>query len=309
MAKNSDLKVLVLAEAANPEWTSVPLVGWSHTLALSRKVHVHLVTQVRNRAAIERFGWKHGREFTALNTEKVAAPIHKLANLIRGGSKLAWTVSTAFQSLIYPYFEYLCWKTFEKDLRAGKFDIVHRITPVSPTAPSYLAKRLKKIKIPFVVGPMNGGVEWPVQFREVKGKEKEWLTNFRDFYKVLPGYRSMRAASAALIAGSKATLAQLPAYTREKSLLIPENAIDPDRFSIQNQSTYALPLKAAFVGRLVPYKGADMAIEAMEPLLLAKKIEYDIYGAGPEENRLRQMVAAKGLTGSVRVHGQVPHTE
>ncbi len=301
------LSVLVIAEAANPEWTSVPLLGWSHAYALSKTCNTHLATQIRNKEAIERTGWKEGKEFSAIDSEGLAAPFHKIALWLRGGDNLGWTISTALNSLVYPYFEYLCWKRFKDELKSGRYDIVHRITPVSPTAPSYLAKKLRKIGIPLVVGPLNGGVPWPKQFLALQHKEKEWLNNVRGLYKFMPGYASLRKHSNAILVGSMATKEQVPKRYQEKTLYLPENAVDSTRFSLRNNSKYELPIKAVFVGRLVPYKGADIAIEAMRELLLNGKIEFDIYGTGPEESRLKEICTSIGVDKSVRVHGFIPN--
>lgn len=309
MKARKKYNVLIIAESANPEWTSVPLLGWSHAYALSKICHVHLLTQVRNQEAIERFGWLNGKEFTAVDSEKLAKPLTKLGGLLRGGGNLAWTIETAVGSITYPYFEYLCWKHTKVDLLAGKFDIVHRITPVSPTAPSYLARKLKKASIPFVVGPLNGGVAWPAQFRDLQHKEKEWLSHVRSAYKLLPGYHALRRDASCIIAGSMATKAQLPQQYDNKILYLPENAIDSTRFGLKNTSNYSLPIKAAFVGRLVPYKGADMAIEAMSTLASEGKMQFDIYGSGPEEQNLKALVESKGLSDAIRVHGFVPNAE
>lgn len=309
MTNYSKIRVLLIAEAANPEWTSVPLIGWSHAAAIYEVCDAHLATQIRNKEAIEAKGWIDGKEFTAIDSEKLIAPLYKFATRLRGGKNLGWTITTAISSIAYPYFEYLCWKKFETKLKHGEFDVVHRITPVSPTAPSYLAKKLNNIGIPLVVGPLNGGVQWPKDFRDLQHKEKEWLSHIRDVYKLLPGYRSLRKYASCLIAGSMATKAQLPSYVGERALYLPENAIDPNRFSLKNNSQYSFPLKAAFVGRLVPYKGADMAIEAMTELCREGKLEYDIYGSGPEEHRLRELVQSKALSHSIRIHGFVPNNE
>ena len=305
----SKLRVLVLAEAANPEWTSVPLVGWSHALALSKTHDAHLVTQVRNEKAITRFGWTAGNEFTAINTENILGPAMKLSKFLRGGANLAWTIGTAFQSLAYPYFEYKVWKLFKHRLASGEFDVVHRITPVSPTAPSYLAKRLKRLDIPFIVGPLNGGVAWPKQFPDLQKREREWLNYFKQTYKLLPGYRSLRRHATVIIAGSMATKEQLPHWAKDRTLYLPENAIDKARFSKTNSSSYNLPIKAAFVGRLVPYKGADIAIEALAPMARAGKITLDIYGKGPEENHLASLIEKLGLEKSVTLHGFINNTD
>ena len=64
-------------------------------------------------------------------------------------------------------------------------------------------------------------------------------------------------------------------------------------------------IKVAFVGRLVPYKGADMLIDATAPLVRAGKIVVDIIGDGPEMGALRQMVERMGLSGAVTLAGSL----
>jgi len=209
MATEKRPRVLVIAEAANPELVSVPLVGWSMVSALRSVADVHLVTQKRNAEAIARAGWLPDRDFTALDSEAVAARMSRLATKIRGASGVAWTVVTAMSVPSYLWFEHLLWKRFGKELGAGAWDIVHRVTPLSPTTPSLIAGRLRRLNIPFVVGPLNGGVPWPREFSQARRQEKEWLSYVRDVYRLLPGYRSMRENAAAIIVGSGATWKQL----------------------------------------------------------------------------------------------------
>ena len=168
--------MLLIAEAANPEWVSVPLVGWSHARAIAEVSDAHLVTQVRNRDAIVRAGLTEGREFTAIDSEAVAKRAHQLATLLRGGSGVSWTTVTAVNAVAYPYFEHLVWQQFGARIARHEFDIVHRITPLSPTTSSSLARKCAAAGVPFVLGPLNGGVPWPKGFDAARRREKEWLS-------------------------------------------------------------------------------------------------------------------------------------
>jgi glycosyltransferase involved in cell wall biosynthesis len=299
-------RILLIAEAANPEWVSVPLVGWSHAHALAQEADVHLVTHVRNREAIARAGWREGADFTALDSEAVASPIYHAGQAIRRLTGLGWTLTTALSALPYYYFEHLLWRRFADRIRAGEFAAVHRLTPLSPTTPSIIAGRCAAARVPFILGPLNGGVPWPKGFAAVQASEGEWLSYVRDSYKLLPGYRDTRRNAAAIIAGSQATWNDLAGY-HDKCIYQPENAIDPGRFHERIAREVTGPLRLAFVGRLVPYKGADMLLEAAAPLVRAGRAVVDIIGDGPEMPRLRELVARLGIADGVKLEGWVEH--
>lgn len=302
-------RTLLIAESANPDWSSVPLVGWSLSQALAKLTDAHILTQVRNRESFVRAGLVEGREFTTIDSEYAAAPLWRLAGLLRGGAGKGWTTLTALGSLSYYAFEIEVWRLFGARLRAREFDLVHRITPLSPTSPSLIAKRLAKCGVPFILGPLNGGLPWPKYFLDRQHAEKEWLSHARSLYKLMPYYSSTRKYSSAIIAGSKHTFDEIPSWAKDKTVYIPENAIDPERFNRPRTRTATSPLRAAFVGRLVPYKGADILLEAAADFLKQGTLELDIIGDGPQRPTLEAMVSHMGAQQSVRFLGSLPHRE
>jgi len=300
-------RVLVIAEAANPEWVSVPLVGWSLAHALREVADVHLVTQLRNRAAILRAGLVEGRDFTALDTESVARPMHRIATALTRG-KGGWTTQQAIGAVSYHWFEWLLWQRFGPQIRAGAFDIVHRVTPLSPTVSSGLATKCKVAGVPFILGPLNGGVPWPRAFDAARRQEREWLSYVRGGYKLLPGRNRTLAASAAILVGSRHTESEIPARFRDRTIYLPENGIDPERFDMTTPpAAPGGPMRAAFVGRMVPYKGPDMLIEAALPLLRAGKLHLDMIGNGPILSDLKVLAEREGVTSAITFHGWLDH--
>ena len=301
------MKVLILAEQCNPEWASVPLEAWSLYSALSRYCNCHLVTQIRNREALLRAGLKENIDFTIIDSERIAAPASKLSMILSGGKGKGWTTGTAISSLTYYYYESLVWRKFKDKIKAKHFDLVHRITPLTPTAQSLIAKSCKSVGVPFVLGPLNGGIPWPMEFDRERRQENEWLSYVRGLYKLLPGYKSTLENSAAILCGSLYTKKHIPKKYQNKCYYIPENAINPSLFNIKKNRHAQVPIRAIFVGRLVPYKGADMVIEAAAELIKNKKLTLEIVGDGPQLGQLKKLADNLNILSDINFAGWINH--
>ncbi|MHC4994413.1 MAG: glycosyltransferase family 4 protein [Planctomycetota bacterium] len=303
------IRTLLIAEHCNPEWVSVALVAWSHAMALRKLTDAHIVTHLRNREAFERAGLVEGQDFTVIDSERVARPLHNLATLLRGGQGKGYTTVKAFQSFAYYYFEKLIWDRFGEQIRTGGFDLVHRLTPLSPTIPSTIAARCKEHGVPFVIGPLNGGLPWPEGFNDRRHAEREWLSYVRGAYKVLPSYESTRRDAAAIIVGSQATYEQLPSRHYDRCFYIPENAIEPERFVKRRNRRAELPLRCVFLGRLAPYKGPDMLIRGLAPFLQSGQIVLEIIGDGPMRQELESLADELDVSDAITFVGWIEHEQ
>ncbi len=300
-------RVLLIAEAANPDWVSVPLVGWRIARAVMDRVDAHLVTHVRNKAAIEATGLRCGEHFSVIDNEFVLGPIWKLAELLRGGRGKGWTTLTALQSLAYPSFEYLVWRKFGAAIRAGAYDLVHRITPLSPTSPSLLARRCQKAGVPFLLGPLNGGIPWPEGFNSERNAEREWLSYVRGLYGALPGIRATYRNASVVLAASSHTEQEVRKLGAARTVYVPENGVD-SRF-IDGRTKEPDRIDLCFIGRLVPYKGPDIAILSAQPLLASGRATLTFAGDGPMRGALGDLVDRLGLSERVRFLDWVDHAD
>jgi glycosyltransferase involved in cell wall biosynthesis len=107
----------------------------------------------------------------------------------------------------------------------------------------------------------------------------------------------------AILCGSRTMLGAVPPDAAARAIHLPENAVDPARFNRQADHAPG-PLRACFIGRLVPLKGVDMLLSAAAPLLRAGRMTLDIIGDGDERVALERQAA--GLPGVV-FHGWLPH--
>ena len=103
---NMRTRVLLIAEACNPTWTSVPLVGYQLAKALAARpdLEVTLATHVRNRPALAEDTLSDLARVCYVDNEWLAKPLHRLSRLVRGGQGLSWTIDTAMAWPAYMAF-------------------------------------------------------------------------------------------------------------------------------------------------------------------------------------------------------------
>jgi glycosyltransferase involved in cell wall biosynthesis len=302
------MRVLLLANDCNPDWPSLPVVGYNACRGIAEHVETVVATHVRNRENITKKGFgKAAVEF--LDNEYIASPMYKAATFLRGGKSVGWTTNIAMQYPPYLAFEWEAWKKFAVELKAKKFDLVHRVTPMSPTLPSPIAKWLAKIGVPFVIGPLNGGLRWPGEFTGELKKEKEGLTYLRDAYKLLPYARSTYHKATAILAAFQHTIDRLPPEDRDRMIDFPEVGIDPKLFEAPADRPVREQVTFLFAGRLVPYKCPDVAVLAMAASPALQKHKLIIAGEGPELARLQQIVAEHKLENCVDLIGRRTQAE
>jgi glycosyltransferase involved in cell wall biosynthesis len=306
------LRILIIADMCNPRMTSVPLEAYSLAKALSARddLDVTLVTHGFNREALEPDPIAARARLHFIELPSYVRQWLRLGYSLRGGKQLSWTTMAAFGWPVYMLFEKRVFRQFRDKLRGGSFDLVHRICPVSPTYGSPLASLTK---VPMVIGPLNGGLPWPYAYPRLQTQEREWLVPLRKLYRWLPYYRSTYRHIRGVIVGSWHTAMEIPTWYRGRRYYVPENGVDPERIPIAAGWRPPEPghrFRFVTVGRLVPYKGFDLVLQAMAlSRELRRGAELLVIGDGPSRAALEGQASEVGLSSIVTFAGWVEHTQ
>lgn len=300
------LRILMFAPEANPEGVTGALIGYSQAQALARLHDVTLII----RASCEDVMRRHQGAVQSLE-------VIRLAWLER---IYAWIIHRVFkdnyydqvlQALFYPLavvLEWQAWRQTRARIKAGDFDVVFRLLPVSTHMPSPFAFFLRNGSVPFVIGPVNGGLPWPAGFRQAKA-QNGWACRLRKLYPYLPFARSTYRRAAAIVAGSSHTCEELAAH-REKLFFLPENGIERTLCSRSSHGRETgARLELIFVGGLIRWKACDLALRGAVPLLRAQMARFTVVGDGPERNGLEELVKSLGIKNEVLFCGSLIHDE
>lgn len=302
----SRLRILVLGPDCNPEQPSMPYVTYSHAAALAQLHDVTLAVRAPSEDPVRRAK----APFRTIEVIRMPWLDRLYAWSLRRIFKYNFNNQALTASLypLYLAFERRAWLQLRHRIFAGEFDIVLRVYPMNAVFPSPFAFYLRKGPIPFVIGPLNGGLPYVQGFSQAEN-QKGWISGLRNLYRFMPLSRSTYRNAAAILAASSQTCAEFTAH-RDKVFFVPENGIAPSMcFGDTRSSDPSTKLELIFVGGLIPCKACDLALRAAAPLLRNDLANFSVVGDGPERGRLEQLVSSLGIEKAVSFCGWVSHEE
>ena len=291
-SKKSALRVAIVAENA------------SFRFGGEASLPVHYFKRLRERG-VEAWLVGHGRTRTELeelfpnDTERILSIpdrwYHRL--LWRLGKPLPRRISSATFGTAMELVNQVLIRRMVLDLiRTQGVNVVHQPTPVSPKAPS----SLYGLGVPVVLGPMNGGMNYPEAFRgEESGATRAAVALGRRaanaVNRLIPG----KLQAAVVLVANERTRQALPAGVRGEVIELVENGVDLTLWAYAADEQTG-PARFLFVGRLVDWKRLDVALRALARVPHA---ELEVIGDGPMRAGWEALAAELGIADQVRFLG------
>ncbi len=293
------MKIAIAAENASARFGGEAVLPLKYAQLLRARGHeVSLLTHERNRAGLK-------ADAPDLAAQAIFLPDTALHRLI---FRLGARMPTLLREHLFGNLLGLltAWR-MRRDLRAlaaaGRVEIIHQPIPVSPAAPSLL----HGMGAPVVIGPMNGGMDYPPSYRHhdttlARGFLRLGRGVARGVNWLIPGKRR----AAVLLVANARSRAALPVHHPQVIELV-ENAVDFQLWTAPEAVVKADGFRLIFMGRLIPLKAVDVTLDALARARAQRPdldIRLDILGDGPERARLAAM-AGDG----VRFLGFLPQAE
>jgi len=294
-------RVLLSAYQCGPGEGSVSQIGWEWFSRLAEHSAVTLVTHIRNQQVLSAQRLPAAdAQIVYVDTEAFAGPLYRLASRLFPRSQHAVFL---ISSLDFFVFDRQAVRLLVRMQKQGRqWDLVHCVTPVSPIA----SPTLHRLGLPVLLGPWNGGLPSPSTFPEFMKQDSAWLYPVRNLGRIAEFVNRGIADSAMILTATDATRNSIPEPYRNKCHRMLENGVD---LSVFRAMPWPSPpkvenlLRVVFVGRLVPFKGVSMLLDAVKTISGSIPVELVIIGEGPERAQLEAHAAALELSPPVRFQG------
>jgi glycosyltransferase involved in cell wall biosynthesis len=292
------MRIIIAADNASARFGGEAFIPLNYfRFLLARKEDVRLVVHARNRSELtELFPSVLDRLYFVDDTV-----LHKA--LFWVGRLLPRRLADATTGLlIHLSTQFAQRRLIRKLTQAHDIDVVHIPIPVSPKTPSLMWG----LGAPVVVGPLNGGMEYPEAFRRERSKLSRlafnlgrWLAHFVNT--LIPG--TLRAK--VVIVANRRTREALPRGVTGRVVELVENGVD---FSLWQKSTPPENgiARFIFIGRLIDWKALDIVLEATRQVCRQLPVSLDIVGDGPMRESWQTLVNQMELDSIVSFSGWLP---
>ena len=290
------MKIFVSAYACEPNLGSEIGVGWHWVLEMSKYFELWVLTRKSNQTNIESWIAKH-IEYQSINFIYFDLPY-----FLRFWKKGLRGVRT-----YYNFWQWCTNSIVKKTMQANAIEIFHHLTYGNAlwAVSSYGKKRF------FVWGPQGGTEIIPQSFTShyhIKGKLIEGIR--RKVIKMLPyniGFENRCKHANLILSKTEIHKKNIPQKYMHKAILFTDVATN----SFKSELTYNYHENNAVtfivVGKLDPWRGFDLLIEAFAKALIKNKtIKLQILGKGLDYKRLNNLISTLHVAENVHMLGQVP---
>ena len=285
------MKVLLSAYACTPGAGSEPGVGFATLVAIAENHEVWVLTRLKNVEPLK--GYFRSHPF-ASRVNVVGLDLSPRAVGIKkrlGAAGLQW------------YYDR--WQLKARGIGAGlqeqvSFDLVHHVTFASDWSRAGVAD----LALPFVWGPVGGGVVTPLRLLSAVG-----LRGAGEEAARVAGRALMRRRRWYREAWRNATVVLV--QNRETAALgrdIAKTRVLPNSTALLTEPpgvTASRTKEILVVGRLLPWKGGRLALRALEHVTDPQAVLVFL-GDGPALAGLRTMAHKRGIASRVRFEGPLP---
>jgi glycosyltransferase involved in cell wall biosynthesis len=186
--------------------------------------------------------------------------------------------------------------------------VIHQPMPVSPKEPSLLYG----FGVPVVIGPMNGGMDYPPAFRQMQSRVERFSlalgrASANIMNRLIPGKRK----AACLLVANERTRRALPSCAAStKCEVLVENGVDLALWQGSTKSSKMTYHSSGvthfvFMGRLVDWKAVDLLLSAFAHAAKSCSISLEIIGDGQERDSLEKFAKTLQLSGARSESGKV----
>ena len=189
-------------------------------------------------------------------------------------------------------------------IRTKDVNLVHQPVPVSPRAPSFISR----LGVPVVIGPMNGGMDYPKAFRSNESRvTRTTVTLGRIGASLVNRVISGKRHASVLLVANERSRSALPHGLRGRVIEMPENGVDLSIWSPPADLTASTQRpRFIFIGRLVDWKRLDIVLQALVDCPAAL---LEVIGDGPMRSHWTEAAQHLGVADRVNWLGWLSQPE